>query len=217
MGERFVVNGLAVEIRDASTLAPSPRKRPAFTRPADGDLEAVALWEATAVPTATRTVAEHLAIWFGNLCGLCLQQVNMELRHPHPGCANVDHIEPTSRRGLNVWGNIRLVHRICNMQRSDLTLPEPSAQLYVALLAEATIKFVDPESFKPSALWAARDTAAFMVASRAMMLKGIATDVERGIDDGFTDRTRAEVSLLEARVEKALAKVRELQSSETLG
>lgn len=211
MAERLEVNGISFEIVDVPHPA-VPRRR-SYVRPDVEDHDAIAEWQSKPIPTNSRVVAEYLALWFGNACALCNRPVDMELKHPHPGCANVDHIQPSSSGGLSVWGNVRLSHRSCNMQRGNLALPEPSAPTYWSLLIEATSKFNDFDGFKPSAIWVARDKAALLVASRAMMLKMVETDVENGIESGFTDRTRAEIRLADARVESALAVVSALQAT----
>jgi len=43
----------------------------------------------------------------------------MNLSHPHPLSASIDHIIPLSRGGTHVEGNVNGVHLRCNIQKSD--------------------------------------------------------------------------------------------------
>lgn len=206
MGQRIDIQGITFEIVDAP--APVPRDRPAFARPSADDPVAIAAWQAKTIPKNRRHVAEHLALWFGNECALCQQPVEMSMRHPHPGCANVDHIEPG---GADIWVNVRLTHRSCNMQRGKLVLPEPSAALYASLLVEAISKYLDPDVFRPSAIWTARSVAALAEAARAMMAPMVNGAVERGTENGFIASMRLELAIAETRADEAIEKVRVLQ------
>ena len=59
------------------------------------------------------TIAELIAAANG-LCGLCGRAVPVDLRHPHPASASVDHVLPRVLGGKDVRSNVQLVHLICN-------------------------------------------------------------------------------------------------------
>jgi len=53
------------------------------------------------------------------VCQICNEDINMNLSHPHPLSASIDHIIPLSRGGTHVEGNVNGVHLRCNIQKSD--------------------------------------------------------------------------------------------------
>jgi 5-methylcytosine-specific restriction endonuclease McrA len=55
-----------------------------------------------------------------NVCGLCGQEVNFEIKAPDPMSATVDHIIPLAKGGHPTdYNNLQLAHRTCNRKKSD--------------------------------------------------------------------------------------------------
>lgn len=58
-----------------------------------------------------------------NVCAICGQPVDKELKYPHPLSATVDHIVPVARGGHpSAMENLQLAHWTCNRQKSDKLL-----------------------------------------------------------------------------------------------
>lgn len=56
----------------------------------------------------------------GEICAICGQRVDKELKCPHPMSATVDHIIPVSKGGHpSDMENLQLAHFCCNRQKSD--------------------------------------------------------------------------------------------------
>lgn len=57
----------------------------------------------------------------GWACQICQLPVDKTLRHPHPSCASLDHIEPQSSALIpdHSPSNLRLAHLWCNSARGD--------------------------------------------------------------------------------------------------
>jgi len=150
--------------------APSGRSATSrlFNRPDESDLYAIAEWNTRPVPTEKRKVATHLAMWFGSNCNLCHTPVDLELRHPHPGSFNVDHIVPKALGGTNTWGDVWLAHKGCNSQKNSISVPEPDAPLYAELLGASVDAFEHPETHVPSKIEALRKEATYIAMARGM-------------------------------------------------
>ncbi|MGY3567950.1 HNH endonuclease [Sinomonas sp. RB5] len=70
-------------------------------------------------PTIPRQAV--LILWRrdGNICQVCGLTVDIRLRWPHPGSAQIDHLDPMGwrsgrKRELDTWGNVQLAHAHCN-------------------------------------------------------------------------------------------------------
>ena len=64
------------------------------------------------------------------VCALCGQKVDKNLKYPHPMSATVDHIIPLNKGGHpSDINNLQLAHFCCNRQKSDKILTnEPEEQ-----------------------------------------------------------------------------------------
>lgn len=58
----------------------------------------------------------------GNLCWLCLEDIDLRLVAPHPNSFTVDHVVPKSEGGSGYVGNLRPAHRKCNENKAN-TIP----------------------------------------------------------------------------------------------
>jgi len=185
----------------------SARKRE-YVRPDEGDLEAFALWSASTPPTKAARIAEELVRWYGAVCHLCHEPIDMELRGHHPGRWNVEHVIPRAKSGTQNWGNLKLAHRGCNSEKSDLALPEPPPWLYAELCRASIARFENDGRPARNKLERARYEAVFIVADLAMMEKGIELAREHGIIEfgGFP------LLHQKAQTKRAIAKVRRLQN-----
>ena len=54
-----------------------------------------------------------------NLCYLCGDKVNINLDYNDDYYPNIEHVIPVSKGGTHTWDNVKLSHRICNMEKSD--------------------------------------------------------------------------------------------------
>lgn len=51
------------------------------------------------------------------LCGLCGEEVSLELKHPHPDSLSIDHIIPLSLGGDDTLENVQVAHLSCNLKK----------------------------------------------------------------------------------------------------
>lgn len=59
------------------------------------------------------------------ICGICGQPVDKNIKPPHPLSPTVDHIIPVSKGGHpSDLANLQLAHRWCNMQKRDRLVVE---------------------------------------------------------------------------------------------
>lgn len=52
-------------------------------------------------------------------CHICGEYVDKELKTPHPGSPEVDHVIPKEKGGRDTLDNLKLAHRKCNRDKSD--------------------------------------------------------------------------------------------------
>lgn len=52
-------------------------------------------------------------------CGICNGDIDMNLPHPHPMSASIDHIIPISVGGTHTWDNVQSAHLTCNIKKSN--------------------------------------------------------------------------------------------------
>ncbi len=55
----------------------------------------------------------------GSHCGICLKDIDPNLKHPDKMSASVDHVMPRSRGGADHLDNYQLAHLICNIRKQD--------------------------------------------------------------------------------------------------
>jgi len=55
----------------------------------------------------------------GRRCHLCNKLARLDVGHLHPLAAEVDHLIPISKGGGNVWDNVAIAHRACNMKKGN--------------------------------------------------------------------------------------------------
>ena len=55
----------------------------------------------------------------GRRCHLCKKLARLDVGHLHPLAAEVDHLIPISKGGKNVWDNVAIAHRACNMKKGN--------------------------------------------------------------------------------------------------
>jgi 5-methylcytosine-specific restriction endonuclease McrA len=188
--------------------APSGKsaRRREYVRPDPSDTLAYAEWAASTPPTNVSRVAEELVRWYGAVCHLCDEAIDMNLRGHHPGRWNVDHVTPRSRGGAQVWGNLMLAHRGCNTEKGDLALPEPPAWLYAQLRRAAIERFEDFGLPERNVLERARYDAVVTIANLGIMKSNFEYTREQGLDvSGFRIPQQAK------RAEQAIAKVQRIQ------
>jgi hypothetical protein len=65
--------------------------------------------------------ASVLAERDGSHCGICAAPVDMELAHPHPMSASVDHVVPRAHGGADDFSNLQLAHLTCNQKKHAST------------------------------------------------------------------------------------------------
>ncbi len=103
----------------------------------------------SAVPLQSdRASARHdLYIRDGGSCWLCGGAVDHAVPWQHPGSAEIDHVSPKAKGGLDVHGNVRLAHRACNIKKSDLPAETFSPEMYRCVLEWMTFVIVYPWMF----------------------------------------------------------------------
>lgn len=146
-------------------------KKREYLRLDESDAEAYEAWLNSKAPVSKPRVVELLAGWYGTSCALCDTDIDLTLTETHPGRWNIDHIVPKSAGGGWTFGNLRLAHRSCNMERSNEVVPVPSPALMRAILASRIRVLNDPTKCAPTEIEAARSNAAFCEANRQMMVK----------------------------------------------
>ena len=55
----------------------------------------------------------------GRRCHLCNKLARLDVGHLHPLAAEVDHLIPISKGGGNVWDNVAIAHRACNVKKGN--------------------------------------------------------------------------------------------------
>mgnify|MGYP003668303448 FL=1 len=55
----------------------------------------------------------------GRRCHLCKKLARLDVNWLHPLAAQVDHLIPISKGGKNVWDNVAIAHRACNMKKGN--------------------------------------------------------------------------------------------------
>lgn len=55
----------------------------------------------------------------GTDCGICGDDIDSDLKFPHPRSLTVDHVLPRSLGGLDSLDNLRLAHALCNSTRQN--------------------------------------------------------------------------------------------------
>jgi len=55
----------------------------------------------------------------GRRCHLCKKLARLDVGHLHPLAAEVDHLIPISKGGDNVWDNVAIAHRACNVKKGN--------------------------------------------------------------------------------------------------
>lgn len=61
-------------------------------------------------------------------CAICGEYVDKELKSPHPGSPEADHIIPKDKGGKDTLDNLQLSHRKCNRDKSDKLDYQPKAK-----------------------------------------------------------------------------------------
>jgi hypothetical protein len=105
---------------------------------------------AATVPTDNvRAVAVRLWQIGDGTCPICETDIDILLRHPHPASAQVDHVTPKSLGGGYIWGNLRVTHRQCNMERNDTRRRELRPKNALELLHRAIHRHDHPLEYLP--------------------------------------------------------------------
>ncbi|MHC5795331.1 HNH endonuclease [Lacisediminihabitans sp. FW035] len=181
-------------------------RRVEYMRPDPTDVAAYAVWAASLPPTSSARKAKELARWFGEICQLCMKPIDMNLTGIHPGRWNVDHVTPISLGGEEVWGNFQLAHRGCNIEKSNLALPEPPPWLYARFCRAAIVRFEEYGLPERNPLERARYEAAYALKNLGIVTTNFEVTRDMGWDvSGFPLAEQKE------RVEKAIANVVRLQ------
>lgn len=112
---------------------------------------------AATVPTDdVRAVAIRLWQIGDGICRICNTDIDILLRHPHPASAQVDHVIPKSRGGGDSWGNLRVTHRQCNMERNDLRRGELTPENALELLHRGLHRHDHPLAYLPQEIETSR-------------------------------------------------------------
>jgi hypothetical protein len=53
------------------------------------------------------------------ICGLCDEDIDSSLRHPHRFAPSLDHILPVTKGGNHTRDNVQASHLICNMRKGN--------------------------------------------------------------------------------------------------
>ena len=53
------------------------------------------------------------------VCGICEEDIDRSLSHPHPRSVSLDHIVPVAKGGGHTRANVRAAHLRCNQVKSD--------------------------------------------------------------------------------------------------
>ncbi|MFK4299557.1 hypothetical protein ABH924_004741 [Arthrobacter sp. GAS37] len=77
-----------------------------------------------------RTAVVDLYYFDKGICWLCQGPVDLEIRDLDPRSPEIDHVIPVSAGGQDVWGNVRLSHRACNILKSDRAADQCSPAEY---------------------------------------------------------------------------------------
>lgn len=59
---------------------------------------------------------------YGNVCGICGEEIDISLKHPHKFSLAFDHIVPLSKGGLHIESNLQPSHFSCNSSKKDSVL-----------------------------------------------------------------------------------------------
>ena len=69
-----------------------------------------------------------------SVCALCGREIDKSLKSPHPMSAEVDEIIPISKGGSPIDpSNLQLVHRACNIRKSNHILMPQTNTRHLAL------------------------------------------------------------------------------------
>lgn len=55
----------------------------------------------------------------GEICQLCGEPIDLDLSHPDPRSASIDHVIPLAHGGAHTYENCQAAHLICNILKSD--------------------------------------------------------------------------------------------------
>lgn len=140
-------------------------------RPQKDDVGEYEAWANTTVVKDVRRAAEFLHATGDSICEICQEPIDISLRHPHPGSAEIDHIVPRAKGGPNTWGNVRVAHRLCNGRRNVERTPLTVEDAKQSLLLEV-YEFDHPEEL-PERLSAIMDeVTSIIAAARAARTEG---------------------------------------------
>jgi 5-methylcytosine-specific restriction endonuclease McrA len=135
---------------------------------------------AATVPTDNvRAVAVRLWQIGDGVCPLCETDINILLRHPHAASAQVDHVTPKSLGGGDNWGNLRVTHRQCNMERNDARRGELTPENALELLRRGVHRHDHPLEYLPQEIESERRVleipARFLAEAKAAYEVGLNT------------------------------------------
>ncbi|BAS16670.1 HNH nucleases [Arthrobacter sp. Hiyo8] len=92
-----------------------------------------------------RTAVTDLYYFDKGICWLCQGPVDLELRGLDPRSSEIDHVIPVSTGGLDVWGNVSLSHRACNILKSDRAADQFTPAEYRANLERMVFRSTHPD------------------------------------------------------------------------
>jgi len=78
----------------------------------------------------------------GTRCSLCPEEIDFELKWPHPGSKSLDHITPVAAGGSHTYDNVALAHLVCNISKNVGEAPKTT----YADLVRATVDAVTQAS-----------------------------------------------------------------------
>ncbi|MBT8159128.1 MULTISPECIES: HNH endonuclease [Arthrobacter] len=92
-----------------------------------------------------RTAVTDLYYRDKGICWLCQGLVDLEVRGLDPRSPEIDHVIPISAGGLDVWGNVNLSHRACNILKSDGAADQFAPSEYRANLERMVFRNTHPD------------------------------------------------------------------------
>ncbi|QNE48716.1 HNH endonuclease (plasmid) [Glaciihabitans sp. INWT7] len=84
-------------------------------------------------------------------CPICLTEIDLARKFPHPASVELDHILPSARGGRHTVGNLQLAHKYCNGSKCDeRAIGYPSVEQAAFFLGRRTREVDEPGWMAPA-------------------------------------------------------------------